>query len=91
MDLDLLGFSLSIGLCLCMLGLACDARKKVARRGKTPSYLRLKIDSRDFGSRSVAVPFILLRVLLLGRAADDAEHCPLCMARVGDRCMRIWV
>ena len=45
----------------------------MARRGKTPSYLRLKIDSRDFGSRSVAVPFILLRVLLLGRAADDAS------------------
>ena len=21
----------------------------------------------------------------------DVEHCPLCMARVGDRCMRIWV
>ena len=35
MDLDLLGFSLSIGLCFSMLGWACEARERFCQGRKT--------------------------------------------------------
>ena len=68
MDLDLLGFSLSIGLCFSMLGWACEARERFCQGRK------LAYTEREALAKLVVRRAPLLRLLLLlGRAADDAS------------------
>ena len=78
MDLDLLGFSLSIGLCLSMLGLACEARERFCQGRKTRIPKREAF--RRLGLSTLSTPLgLLLRVLLSGRAADDASDAFECV------------
>ena len=68
MDLDLLGFSLSIGLGFSMLGWACEARERLCQGRK------LAYTEREALAKLVVRRAPLLRLLLLlGRAADDAS------------------
>ena len=81
MDLDLLGFSLSIGLCFACLAWLVKQGSGFAKEGKRAYQKgrRLQRSGAAFSTLGRLSALPLLRVLLSGRAADDASDAFECV------------